>query len=866
MEIERNAVASVLARTSASVVLFNAPAGYGKSTAMGQWLRALRAQGLPVAWLTADANDNDPGRFAFHLQTALAPLLPDASAATGGEVEAATGSHAYQLLDTLAVTETPFALFVDDAEHLHNPEVLATLGHVIDALGPGQRMVIGSRARPALPLARLRARGQLLELDQLTLRFSVGETHDYLRVRPQAALSDADVARLQQRTDGWPAALQLATALGSSAGIDAVLATSSDFSRDLAAWLVEDVLARLPDEQRSFLLQTCLFDSFCAGMCDAVLERGDSAAMLRQTERDNLFLLSMEAEDEWHRYHPLFLAFLRSQPGLPTGEKAVRLHTRAAKWLAQHGRLMPAIQHALAGAQQGLAAELMAARALEMLNTGQVGTLRKWVESLPDDLLAANPELAIAGAYAMAIQHRHRAVPRLLDVVGRVAEAGSQLAYELMGVKLASLLWADEMPQAIELASALVERLEDAPPRVAGLVHNTAAFDRIGCGDYATALRYLATAKRLYVGEIHGLNHTLCVEGAIELLQGNVHEARQSFEATMGKVIEAGCRYTDASGVAASHLAEALYELNDLQAVELLVEEYLPVIRDACIPEHLIVAYRVAARTHALRGRAAQARQTLAEMLDLGDAWGIPRIATAARHEKLRLALLSGDVASARQLLGLIEQGRGWKAQAGQIPYSEDLDDSFIATLRVAMRTGAAPSMIPRIQEAVAQAEAVQHHRRALRLGCLLAQAYEAARKRPEALEVLARVLHVAATKGLLRTLADESWHLGPLLDAMPSDAGVEGAHLSALRAALEMRADNSAAPASAPGGIGETLSQRERQVLRLLASGLSNKELSRKLFISENTVETHLRRINGKLGARNRTQAVSLARELGLV
>lgn len=155
--------------------------------------------------------------------------------------------------------------------------------------------------------------------------------------------------------------------------------------------------------------------------------------------------------------------------------------------------------------------------------------------------------------------------------------------------------------------------------------------------------------------------------------------------------------------------------------------------------------------------------------------------------------------------MSLIEQGRGWKAQAGQIPYSEDLDDSFIATLRAAMRTGAAPSMISRIQEAVAQAEAVQHHRRALRLECLLAQAYEAARKRSEALEVLERVLHVACTKGLLRTLADEPWHLAPLLDVMPPDAGVGDAHLAALRAALEMRADT-VAPVNMPGGIDEML------------------------------------------------------------
>ncbi|MBS0339119.1 MAG: response regulator transcription factor, partial [Proteobacteria bacterium] len=283
----------------------------------------------------------------------------------------------------------------------------------------------------------------------------------------------------------------------------------------------------------------------------------------------------------------------------------------------------------------------------------------------------------------------------------------------------------------------------------------------------------------------------------------------------------------------------------------------------ACVPDHLIVAYRVAVRTHTLRGRSQQAQQALAAMLDLGDAWGIPRIATAARHEKLRLALMAKDLASARQLMSLIEQGGGWKAQAGQFAYSEDLDDPFIASVRLAMRSGAAPSMIRRLQDAVAQADAVHHARRSVRLQCLLAQAFEAALKREQALDALAAALRIAATKGLVRTIADEPWHLQPLLEALAGRADVDAPHLAAVRAALQPREATGAA--ATPGAAEGMLSRRECQVLRLLADGLSNKELSRKLFISENTVETHLRRINEKLGARNRTQAVARARELGL-
>lgn len=829
-----------------------------------------------MAWLTVDQDDNDPGRFVFHLQSALAPvfsklppkraLADGADGGDGGDADSAAGSRAYQLLNELAAVQTGFVLFVDDVERLDNPEVLHTFVRVIDTLGPDQRVVIGSRSMPALALGRLRARGALLEIDRKALRFSMDDTRDYLAARPTSRIDEPDLAMLQTQTDGWPVALQLAAPLIGSSGVNAALRSTGEFSRAMASYLVEDVLARLPSRQLHFLLQTALFETFSAAMCDAVFERDDSMVLLQKTERDNILLFAVESEGrDWYEYHPLFLAFLRSQPGVPVGEMANGLHVKAAMWLAREGRSIQAIHHALAGGAPQVAVEWMAQSASEMINTGQIDILRKWVDSTPEHLLEAHPDLAISGAYAMAIRHRHTAALRLIDVAERVAAADPQVASELVGARLAAFSWGDEVPKATALALACVGGFDDAPPRVRGLILNVAAYACICRGDYAQALHYLAAAKRVYVGEIHGINHTLCFEGAIELHQGNVGEARLRFEATLHKIIDAGYRFTDASGVAAAHLAEALYEQNDLQAVELLLEDYLPTIRDACTADQVIVAFRVAARTHALRGRAQSAQQTLSEMLDLGDAWGIPRIASAARQEKLRLALLRGDLASARQLMTLIEQSGGWKAEAGQFLYADDLDDGFIAAVRLSMRSGAAPSMIPRVQEAVAQAEAAHHTRRAVRLRCLLAQAYEAALKRPQALEVLEQALDVASTKGLVRVLADEPWHLQPLLDAMATRDGMHPLHLATVCDA--MRPTLTAVPTTpAQSAADGLLSPRERQVLRLLADGLSNKELSRNLFISENTVESHLRRINGKLGAKNRMQAVTRARELGVV
>ncbi len=870
-EVERSSISVLLRQTSANLVLISAPAGYGKSTVMGQWLRPLRARGTPVGWLTVDPTDNDPGRFAFHLQAALAALLgtPRDEHPQAGYAEPSGGRQAHRLLDALATVETPFVLFIDEAEHIDSAEVIATLGHVIDMLGPGQCVVIGTRTQPALALGRLRAQGRLLEIDRERLRFTLDETRHYFETRLASALADADLASLQQRTDGWPAALQLASAaLNGAIGIDALLRERGAFTRDMTQYLVEDVLSRLPATQRSFLLQTCLFDGFCVPMCNAVLGRENSAALLHKISRDNLFLLTLEAEVDWYRYHPIFRDFLRAQPGVPQGDEAQALHLRAAHWLAGEGRVMPAIEHALASGDQALAAELMAERAVEMVDTGQSATLCRWFDALPDELLTAHPELAISCTYVLGLERRHEDVARLFGLLAGIAEPGSELSYELTGAQLIDLAWSDQWPQAATLALGCLESCAAAPDRPRGTMLNVAAFELSSRGDYAQALAYLAIAKHAHRDMINGLNYSLSIEGSIDLLQGNVREARQRFESTLSMIVQTGLPFSNASGVAASHLAEALYEQNDLQAVELLLEEYLPVIRAACVPDHLIAAYRMAARTHALRGRAAQAQQTLTELLDLGDARRVPRLAEAARQERLRLALLAGDLAQAEQLLKLIQAGSGaWQPKPGQFPYSADLDDAFICEARLALCRPGSPgtALSKRLQAAVDQAEDAQHLRRALRIRCLLAQALDADRRRSQAVVVMEQVLHLASTKGLIRVLADEPWQLPALLEAMQTRAGINPVHLAALSAAMQP-APTQLRPSRAEESFADTLlSQRERQILSLLSDGHSNKELSRQLYISENTVESHLRRINSKLGVRNRMQAVLKARELGL-
>ncbi|CAI10562.1 hypothetical protein p2A60 (plasmid) [Aromatoleum aromaticum EbN1] len=377
-------------------------------------------------------------------------------------------------------------------------------------------------------------------------------------------------------------------------------------------------------------------------------------------------------------------------------------------------------------------------------------------------------------------------------------------------------------------------------------------------------------AKRLLepIGTVHALNYSVTFEGAIALLQGEAKAARARFEGTLEAVIAGGHRYTTSSAIVAAHLAEALYELNDLDAAETLLIDYLPVIHDGCLPDHIIVAYQVLARIQAQRGQYAKALVTLDTLQDLGDVRSIPRISAASRIDKHRLALLAllaGDLAAARRMAPLLADASVWQSSSGFLLYAENLDDPLVADARLALVEGSVRAVIPRLQDAICEANALNRRRRVARMQCLLAQAFDVARRRPQALETLERALLQAEPGGMLRVFADEPWHLHDLLQALADrKCAVSPGYLQNLRAAATRT--EPVAPKGPLQDEAMRLSPKEGQILRRLAEGHSNKELARKLFVTENTVETHLRRIYGKLGIRSRTQAVARALELGLI
>ncbi|MBI5920198.1 MAG: hypothetical protein HY847_00965 [Betaproteobacteria bacterium] len=875
--VPRESLGKLILHAEENIVLVSAPAGFGKTTAMSQVYRQWAEQGMTVVWLTLDAADNHIGRFGMYVSAALSLSIPELSVETQFSndlmSEISTASvRLYRLLDELPLISKPFVFFLDEFEHITDPNVLGFVDRMLCALAQGQKMVIGSRRNPSLHLGRLRVQGRLLELDVDQLRFSIEETRCFVRQRIPGETLDVEWDRYHDKTEGWPAALQLAitATLLRKSPAEFVPREFSGSDRGFADYLAEDVLARLPVDQQTFLLRSSIFDMFSPELCDSVFQITDSETLIGKSVSENLFLSKVDADGDWYRYHPLFLEFLRKQFDHGLRHEIPQLHLAAAKWFAERGRLTPAISHALAASDHNLAATFMEQSAMTYLCSGQLNIIHQWLEMLPESCLIGHPRLLVAGAYATTFLHRYEDASRLLSKLDAVKPDEQNISGDLLAIKIMLSAWTDNLRECFNIALEGQRTLASVDPYVVGLMHNAVAYYHQCQGYFYFSLQTLAVSKQALtsINALHGLTYARTFEGAISMLQGDTANAHSRAAAALSQANSAGHRYSSASPVAASYLAEVLYETNRLDDVEPLIDDYLTLMRETCIPDQIIVAHRIAARVHAMRKRPERALEVLNLLQDLGDARGIPRLAATARLDRIWLALVERDLVTANRLLPLAAAEHIWQPFAGMWTYAEDIEDPEIAAFRLALLSGEASNIIGKIEQASSRAEAANRRRRYLRLQCLLAQAHESSRRRHRALEILERTLAAAEPGGMIRVFADESWCLLPLLQAMSArPSTVSPAYLTRISEAATYTTGRPATHVDEHLPDAKSLlSPREVQILLLLSEGYSNKALSAKLNVAESTIETYLHRINVKLGSRNRTQAVARGRELDLI
>jgi LuxR family maltose regulon positive regulatory protein len=864
----------LLARTSlpgagaleqARLLLVTAPAGFGKTTALCQYERTLRESGAATGWLTLDADDNDVARFGAYLRAALHRCLAGLPSASPPRDPGAALGDAFELIDSVAASDAPFALFLDDFEKLVDADVLRLVARLVMTLAPGQQLVIGSRVVPELGLARLRASGQLFEIDLDRLRFDAEETRRFLVELRGCSMSAEDIAFLHERSEGWPAALQLAVlAFGDHPDGARRLRGFGGSLAQVAEYLATEVLSRLPEEVRGFVLKTSILESFCAELCEAVTGTADASALIERVTRASLFVNALDAERRWFRYHPLFAEFLRGELERAQRDGVAALHRSAAQWLAQNGWHAPAVDHGLRSGDLAFAASIMEAGVTQYLHQGRVATLVRWSASIPIEILTRHPSLHFAAALSNVVSHRYSEAQRLVDAFSAQADKAS--ARDLAMVRFNLAIWSDRLDALRDILQEAMSVIGPSDGFVYPSMLNCMFYLGFLEGNVEMGRSALAAAK---ASPHHRDNEVVRsyseVQGAMaHLVRGELREARGIASAELERLAGRGSHYGTAAAIVAVAFAEALYERDEIAAARVLLDEHLEIAEDSAIPDLIIVAFLARSRIARLEGHGDAADAFAARLQRTGERRGLARLVASARFEKARVALVEGRIDTAAAHVREASAPALWQSPVFRGTFGNDLENPDTAAARLELFRGGTAAIAP-LESHIREAESAGRVRRALKLRGLLAQALWLSGQRRPALRQLHEALAAAAPEGLVRALSDEPWVLRDMID------GTELSEQPALGAFARRVADACGASPSAPRlapaeATREVLSRREVEVLAMLAHGLSNKEMARKLSRSEATVATHLRRIYEKLGAHTRTQAIAVARRSGLL
>jgi LuxR family transcriptional regulator, maltose regulon positive regulatory protein len=867
------------------------PAGFGKTTLLGEWARSSTR---PVAWLSLDEGDNDPARFWRYVAAALDQVRPGTGARVGallrGPEPSALEAVVAAVINELAAQSGEILLVLDDYHLIQAPRVHQSLEFLLEHLPASLRLVVASRADPPLPLARLRARGQLAELRQRDLRFTPTEAAALLRTAVGPELPEAAVAALAERTEGWVAGLQLAAlSLRGHGDVTAFVEGFSGSHRYVLDYLAEEVLDRQPKPLRAFLLETSVLERLSGPLCAAVTGRAESQLLLERVERANLFLVPLDEERRWWRYHQLFADLLRARLPQEQPERVAELHRRAAAWSEAHGLVDDAVRHALAAGDAAWAAWMVEQHFDAVVRHAEGATLDQWLAALPAELVRSRPRLRLAQAVWALIGGRLDEVEPLLEDAERALAASGDAPYEPSVGRAASLV--ANAPASIALMRAdLARRRGDAESTTAfgqrALSHLTED-DRalrllvdwyLAVGDWLRgrlpeaedALTGLVAAQRA-AGE-----HYLAVRPAYDL--GQVQRARghlgatlRTYQQTLEIAVDAG-RPLPPAGMVHVGLAEVLYERGELQAALNHASQGVGLCRHLAYNLPLSAGLAILAWIRHAQGDRAGAAAALREAERVAPNSAAVGLMNPIPALRARLALAHGEAAEAARWAK--ERGLGADDQP-----SYPREREYLVLTRVLLAERASAQALGLLERLHAEAAVQGRTGSVIEVRALQALARAAGGDQAGAQAALAEALVLGAPEGYLRVFIDEGPSMAALLHKLlrgrrqARPAAVVTAprdYLARLVDAFEQAGLPIRPPIGRGGvvvpGLVEPLTARELEVLGLLADGKPNQTIAEELVVTLDTVKSHVTLIFDKLGAANRTQAVSRARELGLL
>jgi LuxR family maltose regulon positive regulatory protein len=785
------------------------------------------------------------------------------------------------LLNEIALLPADVVLVLDDYHVIQSTEINRALAYLLENLPLQLHIVIASRSSPPLPLPLLRGRRELVEVSPAELRFTTTETSTFLNQVMSLELAADDVAQLEDLTEGWIAGLQLAAL--SMQGVQDIPGFIDSFSgehRYVFDYLAQEVLNRQRQEIRQFLLSTSVLERLNAYLCDAVIGHPGSQSLLEELERANLFLVPLDQERRWYRYHHLFSDFLKAQlKQEATTEEIALLHKRASLWYEAHDSISEAVEQALAAGEYRRAADLVNLAASRMFANSELTTILEWLDQLPTSLVQTDLSLSLTYAWALLATSQFEAVePRLQDIeaaIGMSADGSPESRSAPEGVR-AALAEVACMRANLCFHQMQIERLIDLSHLALDYLGEgvaSGAFQSIeglrGVAAFNIALAYEITgnvrlASQSYqetiahctsATDMHLLMLSTSHLGGLQVSQGNLHAAASLYQKALEDADRAP-RPSPLSGQAHVGLANVLYEWNDLDGAIHHLDQGIGLGRQWANWETLLPGYLGLAHVRAARREVAGALAVYDELFALSHRlrapWGLP----VAQADRARIFLRSGNLDKASEWARICDLDPEGVLSSARQPEAIVFAQVLLAQGDVE-RSG---TLVQRLQDA---AEVSSRTGQLIAVLTVKALVLSARSDEQAALATLLQALALAEPQGFMRTFIDEGAPVQALLARLPRTNPMMIAYIDRLLAAFQPTAGKAAPSRTAPDG---PLSEREITVLRLMADGLSNQEIANQLVVSLNTVKSHIKHIYLQLGVHTRTQAVAQARQHGLL
>ena len=859
------------------VTLICAPAGYGKSTLMAEWHKNLSEQNEVTSWLSLEQDQSSVIALLTYLISALTQVNAISGALTRGQLVNWSMDRSAAIIATLMreIAEQPKAtmLFIDDYHAVDTPDIAQIMEMLINLLPDNLSLIIASRKRPQFSVGSLKVRNRLKEINTNNLRFSERDVAAFIGQQLGIEFDDSTILKITQQTEGWPAAIQLVTlALLGTSNHQEILNKISGNVLDIADYLAKDVLGNLAPEMQQFLLNTSVLNRFQAELCDAINPGQNNRQLINQCLQQNLFLIPLDQTRGWYRYHYLFREFLLNQLAINYPKKLPELHRYASRWLAEQGLIDDAVSHAIEGQDFPFLAELVERHAKKFITRGHMTQVLEWARRIPAELIADRPTIPAYKCCALfhmrrpteAAEALREAVQRL-DALEARGESIPGLRGELNVYRSGTAVAADDVAKAKAIA---MEPLgADVEPFIHGAQQNILGYCYFAEGEYQLSREALARANHYHAqcNSTYGVVYSQCFSALVEMAIGDLSRAEQLFSLAekTAELEESWRSYISAEP--SLYRGCILYEWNQIEDARELLEQNLPYVEQCSQASAPILGHIVMAKLCWREGNRSEAYAHLERAQSICQSANLKYQRLLVANEQIRLLIVEGQIYRAlatANLLGIQPHSE----TPDLIPQRWERESGFklLIKSRLLAGLGEYTEALLLIDQLLALVELTETRRPQILLHIMKAHAQLMLKQQQQARHNICIAIEKAQSGPYFSLFLEEAPFVFELVNGQenPDELSNDARHFLSLLKNPNI-INESVSKASSES---EKLSSREIEILLLISQGKTNHQIAEILFIADNTVKWHLKNIFDKLKVRNRTSAVFVGKDMGLI